>query len=69
MDTEFIMLDRPTSSLIIPVNAGADAIGLSNGENYKVTNIDELVGVVIENNGGQDYFGNTVNSTLIGAIK
>jgi len=64
-----IKVTNTVSTEPVFVNAGADAIGLSNGENYKVTNIDELVGVVIENNGGQDYFGNTVNSTLIGAIK
>ncbi len=52
-------------------NAGAEATGLSNGENYKVANIDSLVGEVIENNGGQDYLGKILSdgSTLIGAIK
>jgi len=53
------------------INAGVEANGRSNGENYKVTNINALVGAVIENNGGLDYLGNTVfaDSTLIGAIK
>ena len=53
------------------VNGGAENNDLANGNNYKVQNTELLnSGLVIENNGGKDYFGNLIsaNSTLMGAI-